>query len=290
MHHQRRGVVAALAAYLLWGLLTVYWRQLHHFNAFELIGWRITSASTVMLIVVTAARRWRVVRPTRWWRVAACAVLLATNWTCYVWAVVHDHVLETALGYFISPLLTAALGVVVLKEHLRRPQVFALSMAGVAVVVLTVANQAVPFLALAIAGSWTAYGYLKRDTGLAPIEGMAVESWVLLVPALVLVVAKSHAAESIPNSATTLQLVLAALTGVATVVPLLLFSYAAPRVPLTVIGPMLYLVPGINFLLGWIAFHEAMSATRFVGFALVWASLVVLFIDSTRSGRSVSRT
>ena len=290
MQHQRAGVVAALSAYLLWGLLTIYWRQLHHFDAFELIGWRITSASVVMLLMVAATRRWRTLRPTHWWRVVACALLLATNWTCYVWAVVHDHVLETALGYFVSPLLTVVLGVFVLHEHLRKVQTFALMLAVAAVVVLTVANGAVPWLALAIAGSWTVYGYLKRNTGLSPVDGMAVESWVLVIPAIVLAVARSHAAGSIPHSATTAQLVLAGLTGVATVVPLLLFAFAAPRVPLTVIGPMLYLVPGINFLLGWLAFDEVMSTERFVGFALVWTSLVVLFIDSTRQGRSAART
>ena len=150
--------------------------------------------------------------------------------------------------------------------------------------------RSVPWLALAIAGSWTAYGYLKRHTGLAPLDGMAVESWVLLLPAIVVVSAHWGSSASIPHSATTLQLALAALTGVATVAPLMLFAYAAPRVPLTVIGPMLYLVPGINFLLGWLAFDEAMSGARFSGFGLVWVSLAVLFIDSTRSGRSESRT
>jgi chloramphenicol-sensitive protein RarD len=119
---------------------------------------------------------------------------------------------------------------------------------------------------------------------------MAVESWVLLAPAVVVVATHWNAPGSIPHSATALQLVLASLTGVATVAPLMLFAFAAPRVPLTVIGPMLYLVPGINFLLGWLAFGEAMSGARFAGFGLVWVSLGVLFIDSTRSGRSESRT
>jgi chloramphenicol-sensitive protein RarD len=293
MQRQRLGVIAALSAYLIWGLLTIYWRQLHHFNAFELIGWRISSASIVMIIAVSATRRWRLVLPglrAHTWRITACAVLLATNWTCYVWAVVHEHVLETALGYFISPLFTVLLGVAVLKERLRRLQLAALTLAVAAVVVLTAANGTVPWLALAIAGSWTAYGYLKRHTGLTPLDGMAVESWVLLVPAIAVVAAHWNSQTSIPHSATTVQLVLASLTGVATVAPLMLFAFAAPRVPLTVIGPMLYLVPGINFLLGWLAFGEAMSSARFTGFGLVWASLGVLFIDSTRSGRSESRT
>lgn len=293
LNGQRAGVAAALSAYLIWGLLTVYWRQLHRFNAFELIGWRISSASVVMVVAVTATRRWKLVLPglrSHALRITACALLLATNWTCYVWAVVHEHVLETALGYFISPLFTVVLGVVVLKERLRRLQVLALTLAVAAVAVLTVANGTVPWLALAIAGSWTAYGYLKRHTGLAPLDGMAVESWVLLLPAIVVVSAHWGSSTSIPHSATTLQLALAALTGVATVAPLMLFAFAAPRVPLTVIGPMLYLVPGINFLLGWLAFNEAMSGARFSGFGLVWVSLAVLFIDSTRSGRSESRT
>ena len=154
LNGQRAGVAAALSAYLIWGLLTVYWRQLHRFNAFELIGWRISSASVVMVVAVTATRRWKLVLPglrSHALRITACALLLATNWTCYVWAVVHEHVLETALGYFISPLFTVVLGVVVLKERLRRLQVLALTLAVAAVAVLTVANGTVPWLALAIA-------------------------------------------------------------------------------------------------------------------------------------------
>lgn len=288
---QRRGIVAGLAAYFLWGLLTIYWKQLSRFNAFELIGWRITASAIVMAVVLTATRRWghlAVIRRNRplQLRVLAAAVLLTVNWTAYVWAVVHDHVLETALGYFIAPIGTVMVGVIVLGEHLRGAQRLALAFAVASVIVLTVSYGAVPWLALMIAVSWTAYGYLKKHVPLAPTESMAAESFVLFVPAVVVAIAMSGRAESIPSSADTREVLYAALTGFATVAPLMLFAYAAQRMPLSIIGPMQYIVPTMNFLIGWLIYDEALPPSRVIGFALVWIGLAILTVDSARRIRA----
>lgn len=289
-HEQRTGIIVGLTAYFVWGLLTIYWKQLHEFDAFELIGWRITASAIVMAGVLTYTRGWqRLLTLMRdralLLRVTAAAVLLTVNWTSYVWAVVHNHVLETALGYFIAPLGTVMVGVIVLHEPLRTAQKVSLTLAAAAVVVLTISYGRVPYLALAIAVSWTIYGYLKKHVPLTPAESMAAESFILVIPALVLAIALAGRAGSLPNSASGGELAYAALTGFATVVPLTMFAFAAKRVPLTIIGPMQYIVPSMNFLIGWLMYDEPLSATKLFGFSLVWLGLVVLTVDSVRRAR-----
>ena len=271
----------------MWGLLTIFWKQLRHFNAFELIGWRISASAALMTIALTATRRWGRLAALRHdrrllARVVAAAVLLSINWTTYVWAVVNGHVLEAALGYFIAPLGTVAVGVLVLHEPLRIAQRIALGLAAAAVVVLTISNGGVPWIALAMATTWTGYGYLKKQIPLAPLESMAAESFTLIVPAATFAIALAGRASSIPNSASGVELTYAVLTGVATVGPLMLFAYAAQRVPLTIIGPMQYIVPSINFLIGWLLYDEALPPLRIVGFAMVWTGLAIMTTDSVR--------
>lgn len=287
---QRAGIIAGLSAYTVWGLLTIYWKQLHHFDAFELIGWRILSSAVVMGIALTLTRRWRrlgvIGRDRRLLgRVAAASALLTVNWTGYVWAVVHGRVLETALGYFIAPLGTVTLGVVLLGERLRTAQRLALALAAAAVVVLTISYGRVPWLALIIAASWTIYGYMKKHVPLTPMESMAAESFLLLVPALIVAVLLAGRSGSIPNSASGVELTYALLTGIATVAPLMTFAFAAPRLPLTIIGPMQYIVPSMNFLIGWLMYHEALPPSRVLGFALVWACLALLTLESAHRSR-----
>jgi chloramphenicol-sensitive protein RarD len=287
---ERRGIVAGLAAYLIWGFLTLFWRLLHDFDAAELIGWRILSSSAVMIVVLAATRRWApvvgVLRQRRLLaRVIVTALLLTVNWTCYVWAVVHDDVVETALGYFIAPLGTMAVGVLVLHERLHTAQWAVIGLALAAIGVLTWSYGDVPWLALAIAVSWTTYGYLKKFVPLSPVESMGAETLVLAAPALLLLLSLSGAEDSVVSSASGGQLALVALTGVATIVPLTLFAASVQRVPLTILGPMQYIVPVINFLFGWLLFGEEMPPSRFAGFALVWLALVVLTLDSARRAR-----
>ena len=287
---QRAGIIAGATTYLVWGLLTIFWKQLRHFNAFELIGWRISASAALMTIALTATRRWGRLAALRHdrrllARVVAAAVFLSINWTTYVWAVVNGHVLETALGYFIAPLGTVAVGVLVLHEPLRIAQRIALGLAAAAVIVLTISNGGVPWIALAMATTWTGYGYLKKQIPLAPLESMAAESFTLIVPAATFAIALAGRANSIPNSASGVELTFAVLTGVATVGPLMVFAYAAQRVPLTIIGPMQYIVPSINFLIGWLLYDEALPPLRIVGFALVWTGLAIMTTDSVRRAR-----
>lgn len=288
--HQRAGIVTGLVAYFVWGLLTIYWKQLHAFRALELIGWRVSAAAAVMAIIVTVRRHWTQLLTvgrdrTMLRRISLASMLLTVNWTSYIWAVVDDRVLETALGYFIAPIGTVLLGVLVLGESLRPPQVASLCLAVASLVVLAVSYGDVPWLALVIAASWVAYGYIKKQVPLSPVESMAGESFLLAPLAIVVAWLMQADPSSVTRSATSWEFALVLLSGLSTVAPLLLFAHAAQRVPLTIIGPMQYIVPSMNFLVGWLMYDESLPTSRVVGFGLVWAGLVILTLESAARAR-----
>jgi len=289
----RTGVFAGVSAYLLWGFITVYWKALKAFAPLELIGYRILM-SVVLLVVVLAAKGrltslfQKLSADRLWTRVACAAFLLAINWTTYV-VVVHDgKVIEAALGYFIAPLGTMLIGVKVLHEKIRPIQLVSALLGLTAVVVLTISYGRVPYIALAMAASWALYGLLKRQVPLQPLESLMSETIFLVVPAIALIIWFSRYDNSVVQSANFWHFILTLLSGVVTAVPLLLFAAASLKLPLTVLGPMQYSVPTINFLLGWLAYHEKMSPSRFVGFGLVWIALVIVTVDSIRRARRSS--
>jgi chloramphenicol-sensitive protein RarD len=286
----RRGVQLAIAAYVIWGLLTIYWKQLTGFDAVELIAWRMLSAAVVMAVIVTVRRTWPTIvtamrDPGVLRRSMLAATLLTVNWGSYVWAVTNDRVIETALGYFIAPLATMAIGVFVLRERPTAAQKAAFALAGIAVVVLTFAAGQPPVIALVIAGSWSCYGLTKRRVPLGAVDSLAGETFVLVVPATVAVAWLARGDGSVPATASGIDWLLVVGTGVITAVPLLLFARAAKSVPFTLLGPLNLLVPVINFALGWLAFGEAVAVTRAIGFGFVWAALVVVMWDQVRSHR-----
>lgn len=280
-------MTTGVLAYILWGLLTIYWKELHGFPPFELIGWRIMASFVVLFGLAVVNRRVRQIAAAAFSRelaarIAAAALLVTVNWSSYVWAVSHDHVIETALGYFMAPLLTMWLGVSVLKEKLNASQKAAIALAVVAIAILTVGYGRLPFLALLIAGSWALYGLLKRQVPMTSLDSLTAEMMWLIIPAIILAITQSSQTSSITATADEVHWVLVVLTGLITVVPLWMFGHAAKRVPLTVLGPLQYSVPTINFLLGWLAYGEHLDATRVVGFAFVWIALVVLATDTAR--------
>lgn len=286
----RLGVLFGFGAYAIWGLLTIYWKVLKSFDALELIGWRITLSAAMLVPVALATRRLiPLVRSLRnrqlLWRIVLASVLLTINWYTYVWAVVHGHVIETALGYFIAPIFTLVIGVYGLHERLQPIQQVAVGFAIAGVIVLTVGYGAVPLIGLTLAGSWSLYGLLKKQVTLAPLESLTAEVIALFIPAALLVTVSWQHAESIPATASFHEWVFVLLLGVATAVPLLLFAGAAHRTPLTVLGPMQYLVPTINFILGWLLYNEDVSATKLAGFGLIWVCLALVLINSFRGLR-----
>ena len=282
--HTESGVTLGFGAYLIWGLVTIFWKHLKAFDSFELIGWRITTSAILLIAYMTATKRIKPLlssmrEPHMLLRLTLASILLTINWTTYVWAVVNGHVIETALGYFIAPLCTMVLGVFVLREKLRQPQIVAVCFAVCGVAVLTAAYGRVPWIALTIASSWTLYGYLKKQTQLPPLESLTGEVMVAFIPALIYVAVCWNRVNSVSNTATSAQWMLIALTGFVTTVPLLLFAASSQRIPLTLIGPMQYIVPTINFLLGWLIYNEQITATKIAGFGLIWACLAIVLLD-----------
>lgn len=290
---QLRGLQAAVSAYVLWGLLTLYWKQLAGLDPVEMIGWRVVTATAFMAVVVTVTGRWGAIvatlrSPSAALRIGLAAVLLTANWTTYVWAVVNDHVIETALGYFLAPLGTMALGVFRLDEQLTRLKRWSIGCALVAVALLTVSYGAFPWIAVVLAATWSWYGLTKRRVPLGPVESLTSELLVLTAPAVVLVAMGFVRSGGIPDQATGADWAFLLGTGAITAIPLLLFAFAAQRLPFTLLGPANYLVPLINFLLGWLVFDEALPLSRVVGFLLVWVALVLVTVDTVR--RSVPAT
>lgn len=288
---ERTGIAYGLGAYITWGFLTIYWKFLKKFNAFELIGWRIVTSAVVLLAILlynkqlqnlVRALRDRKVRL----RVVLASILLTINWTTYVWAVVHDRVLETALGYFIAPIFTMMIGFIVLREPIRTSHQFIIGLASVAIAILTFSYGQLPWQALLIATSWSIYGYLKKQISLSSLESLSGEVFALVLPAIALVAFTFNRPDSVPNTADTTQWLLVLLTGLMTAIPLLMFGAASRRVRLSVLGPMQYLVPTFNFLLGWLAYNEDLNATKLLGFAFVWIGLAIFFVDSFKTNKN----
>lgn len=289
----QRGVQLGVTAYLLWGLLTIYWKQLKAFDAFELIAWRMSFAGVVMAVIVTVRRTWpNVVGALRHGptarRLVMASVLLTVNWGGYVWAVTNDRVIETALGYFIAPLATMAIGVFVLKEQPTTAQRAAFGLAAVAVVILTISYGRPPWIALLLASTWSLYGLAKRRVPLGAVDSLAGETFVLFVPAVIAVLACSTAAGSVVQAADTTDWILVAGTGIVTAVPLMLFAAAAQSIPFTLLGPLNLLVPVINFGLGWLLYDESVPFDRVIGFTFVWAALLVVMWDRVATHRRSS--
>jgi chloramphenicol-sensitive protein RarD len=283
-------VALSFSVYFLWGALTLYWKELRDFDPFELIGWRIASSVVVLVVVMSATRRLRPLlialrNPQLFLRISLASVLLTINWATYVWAVVNDHVLETALGYFIAPVLTIVIGVGVLHERLRLIQKVAVAFAVGGIAVLTIAYGRVPWIAITIASSWSFYAYLKKKVPLQPLESLTAEVLVLAVPAIAFLFATWNNVDSVSNTANFTEWIFVAFTGVITAVPLLMFASASQRTPLTILGPMQYIVPTMNFLIGWLLFDELLTSSKVAGFALIWVCLALVLTDLFRTQR-----
>ncbi|MSO37178.1 MAG: EamA family transporter RarD [Acidimicrobiia bacterium] len=295
VRYRNSGVLTGALAYILWGLLTIFWHALSGINAFGLIAWRVVMSVLMLGIALTIVHRWNDLRPVFSNRRTLAGVLLAgtmlgINWTTYVYCVTHDRVVDTALGYLLAPIGIVLAGVVVLHEPFRRVQGAALALCGVAVVVLAIGYGSPPTLALVMATTWTCYGLAKKLVPLPALEGLAAET-ILIVPAAIafLVFMQLFGTPSLTN-ATGPQIVLVALTGVVTTVPLLLFASAARRVPLSTLGWLQFFVPTINLALGVWLYNESMPAWRLAGFALVWAAVALITLDGLRMMRKPRST
>jgi chloramphenicol-sensitive protein RarD len=283
-------VILGLAAWILWGFFPLYWPLLEPSGAVEILAHRIFWSMIVMLGVVVATRRRERLRATLADRrtrrlLAVAAVLITVNWGTYIWGVNNHHVVETSLGYFINPLVSVLLGVVVLGERLRALQWAALGLAAVAVLALTVEYGHPPWVALVLAFSFGSYGLAKKKANAGAVESLVVETLVVSPVALGYVVFLMATGASTFGGHGTGHALLLAGTGLITVIPLLCFGGAATRIPLSTLGLMQYLTPSVQFVLGILVFHEPMPAMRWVGFGLIWLALVLFTAETLRHRR-----
>ncbi|MGN7968869.1 EamA family transporter RarD [Microbacterium sp. 22296] len=287
-----RGALYALSAYLLWGVLPIYFLQLKPTDPFEVVAWRIVLAFAFCLLLLTVLRAWRpflaIVRQPRLMALTALAgVLIYVNWQTYLIGALTDHVIETSLGYFTNPIVTVLLGVIVLRERLRVLPWIAVGIAVVAVLVIVVGYGSFPWIALTLAFSFGFYGLVKKQIGpsVDAVSGLTLESlWLLPVAAIQLVFVANISGITL-GSVGALHTVLLLSAGVVTAVPLLLFASGARRVPLTVIGLLQFVAPVIQFVIGVWVLHEPMTLERWIGFALVWLALILLSADSIVASR-----
>jgi chloramphenicol-sensitive protein RarD len=266
----------------MWGAFALYWNLLRGVPTAQMMGHRIVwSCAALGALVAWSGRLRAVARVSR--RVvllyALAGVLIAINWTLYVWSVTSGYVVESSLGYFITPLVNVTLGVVVLRERLRPVQWLAVALAATGVVYLTRLYGAPPWIALGLAASFGTYGLVKKRAPLPPVEGLFLETAVLVLPALAYLAAAQHSGEGVFLRAGRATDLLLAGTGPMTVLPLLLFAAAVQRVPLSIIGILQYIAPTMQFLLGIFVFHEGFSGGQLTGFAFVWVALVVFGAD-----------
>ena len=286
----RRGAAYGAGAYLLWGLFPVYWPLLEPSDALEVLAHRVVWSLLVVALLAAVTRRTgnlRAVAADRGLvlRLAAAAVVVAVNWGAYIYGVTSGQVVETSLGYFVNPIVTVLLAVLVLGERLRRAQWTALAVAFLAVVLLSVENGRPPWIALLLAFSFATYGLIKKTAAVGAVEGLAVETTVLIP------VAAGYLAYLVATGTSTFgtegpaHAGLLASSGLVTAVPLLLFASAATRVSLTTLGVLQYLAPTLQFLLGVLVFDEPMPPAKLAGFALVWFALVLFTADLVRHHR-----
>lgn len=289
----RRGLWIAAGAFVIWGLVPLYWHLLKTVPSLQIVLHRIVWSA----LFVGAFLFWRDGRhwlrntlagqPKLAWMLALSGVLIAMNWGLYIWAVNAGHVVETALGYFINPLLNVLLGVLFLRERLRPLQWVSVGIAAVGVLWLTFNYGSFPWIALALAASFGLYGLLRKLTHVDSVSGLGVESAYLFLPALAwLLWSETHGGGGFGPGYGAWLSVLLVFGGVLTALPLIGFAYAVRRIPLATVGLMQYIAPTLQFLIGVYVFHEPFDRDRLIGFACIWLALAVFIAEGLwRGGR-----
>jgi chloramphenicol-sensitive protein RarD len=282
----RRGIALGAAAYLLWGIFPAFFHLLGAAGPLEILAHRVLWTLVLMAVILSVVRGWGALRslpPRVWAMITAAAALIAVNWGLFIYATTIGHVVEVALGYYIGPLVSVLIGVLVLRERLRLLQWVAVGIATAAVLVIAVGDHRVPWLGLGLAVSFATYGLIKKTVPLPATASLTAEGVVLAPLAAAYLMFLQLAGTATLTGHGAGHVALLVLTGPVTAVPLLLFGAAARRIPLTTLGTLQYLAPTLQFLLGVVVYGEVMPAERWVGFGLVWVALVVFTVDLVRS-------
>ena len=279
-----KGILYGIAAYAFWGFFPIYWKQLQHVPAPQLLGHRIAWSFLILAAVVLATKQWSDFRAAlnrrTFWIYFFAAVLIAVNWLTYVWAVNAGFIVETSLGYFINPLLSVLMGVILLRERLRPAQWIPVGLAAVGVIYLAVIYGRLPWIALLLAFTFGVYGLVKKVAPLGSLYGLTLETGILFLPALAYLGFAELSGDGAFFHTGLISDVLMIGAGVVTTIPLLMFASAARRIPLSVVGILQYIAPTLQFLLGVLVYKEPFDQSRLVGFGLVWAALLIFWVEN----------
>lgn len=285
----QKGLAYALGSYLIWGLFPLYWYPLigQPIGTDQLLAQRIVWSAVFSVVLMTVLKQWRPLLAalqtrTVWWVFSLSALMLSVNWLTYLWAITHQHVLDASLGYFISPLVSIALGRVFYRDQLDRLQWLAVVLAAVGVAWLTLLGGRVPWVALVLSISWGIYGLLRKQAPLGALPGLTLETLLMLPLTVAYLAWAQQAGTLVFGQLPWLPLLLVIGSGAATALPLLLFAAAARRVTLSTLGFVQYVGPSIQFVLALWVFHEAFDITRFIGYGWVWTGVVLFAVASYR--------
>lgn len=289
-----KGIWYGISAYVIWGFFPIYWKLLSRVPALELLGHRIAWSFIFLVIIILISKQWNefrsliTVQTLRIYLIAS--LLIGVNWLLYVWAVNAGHIVETSLGYFINPLLSVFLGLIVLREKLRLTQWLPIVIAFIGVVYLTITYGSLPWIALGLAFSFGFYGLVKKLAPLSSVFGLTLETGILFLPAMIYL-----SLQEVKNTGAFLHMGLTANllmigAGIVTTIPLLMFASAAKQIPLTMIGVLQYLAPTIQFLIGVFIYKEDFDTTRLIGFSIVWLALIIFWVENFTSNRPQAPT
>lgn len=289
-----QGTVYGVGAYTIWGLFPLYFHLLIPAGAWEILGNRIVWTLVCCLVLLAVLRQIGFVRdllhhPRRMAATAAAGVAIAANWVIYVQAVVTGHVTQASLGYFLNPLFTVALGVLVLRERLRPLQTTAVGVGGIACVYLAIDDGQIPWIAVSLALSFGTYGLIKNRIGgkLTALQSLTTETLFLTPPAAVMLLVLAMQGEDTFTTEGWGHTALLMSAGVVTAIPLLLFAAAASRIPLVSVGLLQFITPILQLICGVAILGEHLSPGRWVGFGIVWVALLLLSVDAIRQAHRV---
>jgi chloramphenicol-sensitive protein RarD len=286
------GIAYGVGAYVIWGLLPIYWRWLERASSFEILGHRAIWSLVVCLLFLSFQKQlkstFKLLKNLRTFSLLALtSLLLSANWGIYIWAVSVDRVVEAALGYYITPLVAVSFGVFALKEKLHKQQLISVLLATIGVLILTFTYGRLPLIAIGLAVSWGSYSLIKKQLNAGALETLSIETIVAFIPSFFYVsyLLNNNEAEFGQDWGFSIAL---ASAGLVTVIPLLLFNAATTRLPLTITGLLQYITPSIMFLIGIVVFHEPLQLTKLIGFIFIWIALVILGRDLRKSGGSIN--
>jgi chloramphenicol-sensitive protein RarD len=282
---QTKGAWYVGLAYTLWGFFPIYWKALAGISPLQLIGHRIVWSFLLLLVMIGRSKDWTAVwasvRTPRVLGVYTIAGLaIATNWLIFVWAVAVNQIVEISLGYFINPLLSVVLGMLIFHERLRKLQWMSVALAAAGVLYLTVTLGALPWIALSLATTFCIYGLMKKLAPLGSVHGLALETGILFVPAAIYVIAEHLSGRGAFMHSGALRDVLMFASGPTTAVPLLLFAAGVRRIPLSLVGMLQYINPTMQICLGVLLYGEPFTRVQLVGFGLVWTALALFAFDN----------